>query len=108
MSVYEEKATSMRKKYKKKKVTFACFQLLTYENDKTHAKHGIWSNAITLANKSILNLFSLLRTKTYKNVLLYKETKKTLRETSILSVFELSKHDVLFLHKHSKDTILEI
>ncbi len=63
------------KKYKKK-VTFECFLLLTYENDKTHAKHIIWINAITLTNKSISNLFRLLRTKTYKNVLLYEVTKR--------------------------------
>ncbi len=65
----------MRKKYKKK-VTFACFQLLTYENDKTHAKHGIWSNAITLANKSILNLFSLLRTKLTKTYCYIRKRKR--------------------------------
>ncbi len=73
MSVYEDKTPYMGKK---QKVNFECFRLLTYENDKTNAKHVIWSNAITLANKSILNLFSLLCRETYKNVLLYEKTKR--------------------------------
>ncbi len=47
-----------------KNLPLRVFELLTYQNAKTHAKHPLWRNKITLPETYILSVFDHV---TYKN-----------------------------------------
>ncbi len=43
-----------------KSVSFEIFELITYENAKTHQKHTLWRNRTTLRQTCVLSVFFIL------------------------------------------------
>ncbi len=64
-------------------LAFKCFELITYQNAKTHAKHLLWKNRITLSKTYILRVLIMLPIKTLKYIqrTVFLGNERTLRET---------------------------
>ncbi len=85
-----ERSPYGNKKHYQKHV-FNLFELLTYQNAKTHAKHSLWKNRITLPKTCILSLFDHVTLK-YMQRTQCLGNEKTLQETCIMSVFKFLKY----------------
>ncbi len=82
-------------------LAFKCFELITYLNAKTHAKHLLWRNRIKLRKTYILRVFIMLSIKTLKYIqrTLCLRNKRTLREMCIISVIKFPKYQKVKTHK---------
>ncbi len=68
------------------------FDLIRYQNTKTHAKKALWRNRITLPKTCILSLFDHVKTLKNMQRTLCLGNERTLRETCIMSVFKFLKY----------------
>ncbi len=78
------------------------FELLIYQNDKTHAKHPFFlKNRITLPKTCILSVFDHVTYKTLKYMqrILCLGNEGTFRETCFMSVFKFFKYKKAKTHK---------
>ncbi len=84
-----------------KNLPLSVFELITYQNAKTHAKHLLWRNRIKLPKTYILRVLIMLSIKTLKYIqrTLCLQNERTLREMCIISVFKFLKYQKVKTHK---------
>ncbi len=84
-----------------KNLPLCVFELLTYQNAKPHAKHFFYGEAEKHYKKRVLTVFDHLRIKTLKYMQrnLSFGNERTLRETSIMTVFKFLKYQNVKTHK---------
>ncbi len=77
-----------------KNLLFSVFELIIYQNAKTHAKHTLWRNRVTLPKTCILSVFDCLPIKTLKYIQrsLCLGNKRTFRETCIINDLKFLKY----------------
>ncbi len=81
-----------------KYLSLGVFELLTYQNAKSHAKHPLWKNTITLQKTCILSLFDHVTLK-YMQRTICLGNEWILRETCIMSIFKFLKYQKPKTHK---------